>query len=54
VTENAGECKVLSGGRNGPLTLRAADAHLQVVLATGEAVPLVARLGPWWVSRIYD
>lgn len=29
-------------------------AHLQVVLATGEAVPLVARLGPWWVSRIYD
>lgn len=29
-------------------------AHLQVVLATGEAVLLVAELGRWWVVGIYD
>jgi protein ImuB len=29
-------------------------AHLQVVLATGEAVLLVAESGRWWVVGIYD
>lgn len=29
-------------------------AHLQVVLATGEAVLLVAELSRWWVVGIYD
>ncbi len=29
-------------------------AHLQVVLATGEALLLVAEVGRWWVVGIYD